>query len=78
MTDIAKITMQDFEPCLNQGFRVLAESGDAFGLELIEVKPLGVNKVKEGFHQPFSLLFRGPLTPALEQNIVELEHETLG
>ena len=78
MTDIAKITIEDFEPCLKQAFQVKGEPDDAFELELIEVKQLGNGKVDKGFHQPFSLLFRGPVAPILAQGLVELRNESLG
>lgn len=78
MKDLATITMEDFEPCLNQNFEVKSEPTDGFELELIQVKPLGEARPKKGYHQPFSLLFRGPMEPMLEQQLVELKNVTLG
>ena len=46
-------------------------------LELIEAKPIKIS-LPNAARQGFSLLFRGAQTPQLEQQVVRLEHETLG
>ena len=59
--------------------RPLKASGSCRKARFYVARPtLGNAPVKEGFHQPFSLLFRGPLNPRLEQGVVTLENATLG
>lgn len=78
MTDLSTITLEDFEPCLGQSFLVTPENADGLELELIQVKPLGAAGLAAGARQPFSLLFRGPLQPMLEQQVLKIENPTLG
>jgi hypothetical protein len=78
MTDLSTISIDDFEPCLGQTFRVTHESAGEIELELIEVKPLGSADSKAQARQSFSLLFRGPLQPMLEQQVLKIENSTLG
>lgn len=78
MTDLARLTIQSFEPALGQVFRLLAEDAGGLELELIQVKPLGVAGAEYAGRQPFSLLFRGPLEPLLEQQLIALENPLLG
>ncbi len=78
MTDLSTISIDDFEPCLGQTFRVSLENADGIDLELIQVKPLGAADTKAQARQSFSLLFRGPLQPMLEQQILRIENPTLG
>ncbi len=51
--------------------------GNALVLELVSVTPLPSTGVGQRA-QPFSLEFRGPNEPLLEQRIHSLEHDELG
>jgi hypothetical protein len=72
------MTLEDFEPCVGQTFLVTPENADGFELELTQVKPLGSPGPAAGARQPFSLLFRGPLEPALAQQLLRIENSTIG
>jgi hypothetical protein len=78
MMDLSRISIDDFEPCLGQTFRVHLDNADAIDLELIQVKPLGAIDSKTQARQSFSLLFRGPLQPMFEQQVLSIENSTLG
>lgn len=78
MKEIGTITPEDFEPCVGQTFTVKTQGAGVLELELIEVKPLGAVDTAAGIRQPFSLLFRGPLEPMLEQQTLHMENSTLG
>lgn len=74
-----------FAPLLGESFRLESGPDAALELALIEVKRLGSEAVGEaedaaedGQRRPFSLLFRGPATPRLEQGTFRLEHAALG
>jgi hypothetical protein len=60
-----------------ESFEVYADEGAVVALELVEVKPLGETPAPET-RAPFSLVFRGPLEPALPQQTRILEHAELG
>jgi hypothetical protein len=68
------LTAEDFRPELGTQFRL---AGGSVGSELIEVKVLGT-AVSPGFRAPFSLIFRAPPEPLLQQGIHRLEHDTFG
>lgn len=70
-----RLTADDFRRHLEQTVRVSA--GDqAFDAELIEVSGLPTH---DGDHRaPFSVTFRGPVEPWLEQQICAVEHAELG
>ena len=70
MIDLQTATHSDFEPCLNQPFRL----GDGVELRLVQVELRG----HAAKRQAFSLIFEGGPEPPLAQAIHRLEHETLG
>ncbi len=77
---LARLTSADFSPLLQQAFRLRC-TPDPLTLELclIQVTELGeAASPPESRRRPFSLLFRGALTPVLPQHIYSLEHEALG
>ena len=78
MKDLINATHEDFEACLEEAFIVKSETGAGSELRLIEVKTLGTIDPNLNTRQPFSLLFRGPLEPAFQQQILELENSTVG
>lgn len=71
---------QTFSPLVGQPFRVQVGSDEFLDLELIEATDLRVDgpPVAPGARTPFSVLWRGPSTPILPQQIYRLEHEELG
>ncbi|MDH3389966.1 MAG: hypothetical protein OEN02_18930 [Gammaproteobacteria bacterium] len=75
---MSKITNEDFESCLNDTFTVKSEDENEQQLELIEIKPLGEHDPDAKIRQPFSLLFRGPREPMLQQQAYQLENSNLG
>ncbi len=70
------LTWELFKPHLNETFRVSTEEAQA-ELELTEVETLG-DGAGQAERQAFSLVFRGPQEPFLEQRIHTLEHDALG
>ncbi len=73
-----ELTKDDFEPCLNQKFRIHLEAGEPIDTELVEVRGLVPPDDDPDRRQPFSLVFEGPLDAPLQQGIHRLENETLG
>ena len=71
-----KLNHAAFAGQLNQVFRLRLES-DALALELIEAKELGQGG-EDGGRRAFSLLFRGPAEPLLDQGTFSLEHGEMG
>ena len=66
-----KLTHADFGPLLGSNFKL--EAGSAtLKLELIAAEATGASQVSAP-RQPFSLLFRGPRTPLLVQQIYATE-----
>ena len=78
MKDLSTIKLEDFEPCLGQGFLVKPEGANSLELELAQVKPLGSTDPAAGARQSFSLLFRGPLEPLLSQQVYRMENVAIG
>lgn len=60
----------------NQNTKFIAKAGEAIAvdLELLECKDLGTTPGQE----QFSLVFRGPREPRLEQMTYQMNHEVLG
>lgn len=63
-----------FRENLNTRFNVSRGDADTVELELVDCKDLGSTPKQE----QFSILFRGPLQPFLEQMAYEMKHEKLG
>jgi hypothetical protein len=72
--DLASLTVDDFAPLEGAPFRLRWDGTDV-PLVLEEVRELGR---REGFRNPFSLLFRGPAAPLLPQQVHELAGDGLG
>ena len=73
---LEKLTWESFKPHLNETFHVSTEAA-RLDLELTEVETLGAETARDQ-RQAFSLVFRGPEEPFLEQRIHTLEHKALG
>jgi hypothetical protein len=72
--DLRKLTAPDFEPRIDDLFRVELPELD-LSLKLAEVRELGRGKRDGG---AFSLLFVSPAGPFLPQAMYPLAHATLG
>jgi hypothetical protein len=72
--DIAALTAADFEPRINDDFRIAMPDG-AVALKLVEVRAFA-NALRQG--GGFSLTFRTPPGPFLAQSIYPLDHPALG
>lgn len=59
---------------LNTKFRMQLESSEPVVLELIAVEDFGVS----GRQERFSILFKGPLEPAIWQGMVRMDHDHFG
>jgi hypothetical protein len=68
------LTAEDFRPHLGTSYKLTEESAE---LELIEVtEQQGATRL--GSRVSFSVLFRGPSQPVLEQRIRRLQHDSMG
>lgn len=67
------LSEKTFRENLNTRFGV-SIGDETVELELIEINDLGTTPKQE----QFSILFRGPLRPVLEQMTYEMKHENLG
>jgi hypothetical protein len=74
MRELGALTLSMFAPLLGSPFG-MPDRG--FESQLVEVNDLG-RPGAGGLRAPFSLVFRGPFEPFLEQGIHRLEHEELG
>lgn len=75
MSDLANLTLETFEACLEERFDLDPGEGSPLALMLVEASAYGSAR---GDRQPFSLIFRGPMEPVLTQQIYSLSHATLG
>ena len=60
-----------------EGKFVVSVEGIAIETQLIDCQRLTAD-AEEGQREPFSVLFRGPMEPVLEQQIYEVRNETIG
>ena len=70
---LEKLTLEKFKGQLSQTFLIKVEDTD-IQAELVDCRSLE-GDVEEGGRKPFSLLFRGPLEPVLEQQIYQVRSE---
>jgi hypothetical protein len=71
-----KLTKETFEPVRGGVFQLWLSEGRTLPLELSAVLGTGLKGVAA--REQFSLHFRGPATPALEQRIYRLDHPQFG
>jgi hypothetical protein len=78
--DLASVTRETFAPHIGSAFAVAAQVQDAPGeplsFTLVDATPIGDGS-PDG-RAPFAIIFRGPATPLLAQQVVPLEHPELG
>jgi Domain of unknown function (DUF6916) len=75
------LTADTFAPAVGHTFRLDAGEAGGLDLELVESRlhdPDAPERDDSGKRAPFSLLFKGPAQPILEQRIYSLEHESIG
>ena len=73
-----KLQATDFQPHLNEIFRIRLDETLSIDLELVSVTELG-GSARVGERGPFSLHFLGPLsTQYLQQHTYHLENEKMG
>jgi hypothetical protein len=76
---LESLTVDTFSARIGERFRLHADPGSATPLELIDATPLGAARPAQAAGRiPFSLLFRGPLTPVWPQRIYRVDHDALG
>ncbi len=71
---IEKLNSKNFSEHVNSEFKVQGPNGQPLSLRLMQVTDRDLGPRIE----QFSLLFRGPQAPLLEQRIYRLQHEKLG
>jgi len=74
---LAQLTHRDFAAHLNEPFQVRI-AGAAHELQLVEANVIAAEVAAPMLRAPFSLIFRGPRSAALAQQIHRLEHPALG
>jgi hypothetical protein len=73
------LTAEMFAGRIGERFRFRANADAAMDVELINATVLGSpSAVDPGRRKPFSILFRGPLTPVWQQRIYRVEHDGMG
>jgi len=71
---LENLTAATFSEILNTKFRLQLSESDLLELELFNVEDLRSSPRQERF----SILFRGPLDPAIWQGMYKMEHDQLG
>ena len=74
---LESLTVDAFSTRIGERFSLVADAGTTLPIELIHATTLGSSGSARG-RTPFSILFRGPLTPVCPQRIYRLEHESMG
>jgi hypothetical protein len=69
------LSIAAFAPLVGQAFTT-AGHGPSVELALVSAQALGA--APSGHREPFSLVFRGPIAPLLQQRTYALLHEALG
>ncbi|MEM7479889.1 MAG: hypothetical protein AAF481_01835 [Acidobacteriota bacterium] len=73
---LEKLQLSTFQEHVGSKARLTLEGDPAIDLEITEVTAMVKNP--DSSREPFSVLFRGPAEPVLEQAIYSLEHAGLG
>jgi len=78
MLDLATVTHDKFEACLNQDFALEREDAPPLALRLAQVEVRGTFDPRIHKRQAFSLIFQGPIDPVMPQRIYSLHSAALG
>jgi len=73
---LESLTADVFSARIGDRFRLHVTPDHAIEVELIEATVLGSRPGKG--RTPFSILFRGPMTPVLPQRIYPMDHDAMG
>jgi hypothetical protein len=78
--DLATVTVEQFANAVGDRFGVVVDGEERLALELVEAIPAVKELPADSSlaRTPFSLVFAGPAEPLLAQQIVPLQHPTLG
>lgn len=77
MPDVRDVSLDTFSGRIGEAFRLRADEGTVLGLELLEATALSDRPTATG-RVPFSIVFTGPIQPALPQRIYGIDHDELG
>ena len=72
---LENLNIATFADKVGDTFRLQQDSGEPFELELIEARGTAG---QSDHREPFSIVFRAPAEPVLDQRIRRLEHDELG
>ena len=72
---LESLTAEVFSGRIGDRFRLQVTPVTTIAVELLEATVLGAPAKGRA---PFSLLFRGPMTPILPQRIYRIDHDTMG
>lgn len=75
-SDPVELSLARFAPHINTSFVLPFDDDTEIGLELVEV--VALEDVPTLERPPFSLIFRGPESPCLEQGSFHMKHADLG
>lgn len=73
MTDLSQLVLDSFTPLVGEEFSI----DGSVQVRLTDADALGEAPTPD-LRSPFSLIFRGPLEPALDQRMHRVEHPSLG
>jgi hypothetical protein len=74
---LESLTIGDFSERVGEEFRIIGRDAPVV-LTLVEATDLSRPEAPGPRRSPFSLVFRGPLSPVLPQRTYALEHASLG
>jgi hypothetical protein len=74
---VETLTHERFAEHLNQRFEIELDGGQTMGVRLVSATRLGRGGGASR-REPFSLIMRGPVSPALPQRTYPVTHQSLG